>query len=38
VVRVQEPSWGASGGVGVQFVDYGIDARTDLARYVAGAA
>ncbi|HEY5658236.1 MAG TPA: response regulator [Myxococcota bacterium] len=38
VVRVQEPSWGASGGVGVQFVDYGIDARTQLTRYVASPA
>jgi DNA-binding response OmpR family regulator len=35
VVRVQEPSWGASGGVGVQFVDYGLHARTELMRYVA---
>ena len=38
VVRVQEPSWGASGGVGVHFVDYGLGAQTDLARYVAGPA
>jgi CheY-like chemotaxis protein len=38
VVRVQEPSWGASGGVGVHFVDYGLDARADLTRYVAGPA
>ena len=35
VVRVQEPSWGASGGVGVQFVDYGLRARAKLMRYLA---
>jgi CheY-like chemotaxis protein len=38
VVRVQEPSWGASGGVGVHFVDYGLGARANLTRYVAAPA
>ena len=38
VVRIQEPSWGISGGVGVQFVDYGLRARAKLTRYVAGPA
>jgi hypothetical protein len=38
VVRVQEPSWGVSGGVGVHFVDYGADALTHLTRYVAAPA
>jgi DNA-binding response OmpR family regulator len=38
VVRVQEPSWGASGGVGVRFVDYGLGSRANLMRYVAGSA
>lgn len=38
VVRVQEPSWGRVGGVGVVFRDLDEDAREILERHVAEAA
>lgn len=34
VVRVQEPAWGNPGGVGVQFIAFGTDAQSHLARYI----
>jgi hypothetical protein len=34
VVRVQAPSWGSGGGVGVRFVDYGDSSREVLDAYV----
>jgi two-component system chemotaxis response regulator CheY len=38
VVRVQEPAWGAPGGVGVHFVDFDTDAQSHLVRYVGEEA
>jgi CheY-like chemotaxis protein len=37
VVRVQEPGWGRTGGVGVRFVAFGQEARERLREHVAGA-
>jgi hypothetical protein len=35
---VQEPVWGNPGGVGVQFVEFGTDAQSHLARYIEAEA
>jgi len=35
VVRVQSPSWGSGGGVGVRFTDYGDSSREVLEAYVS---
>ena len=34
VVRVQEPSWGCGGGLGVSFLDYGDSAMEALQAFV----